>query len=203
MSQLVEPATHVLTRGRQKKFTPERIVQIKNLVERGTSREQIAELIGVTVGSLQVTCSRLGVSLRRPNVNTGAGLLWRNGPPSNGIAGQNVVLLQSAEQRPEEESRTWPVEKAEASTACDKLAKEGLAKKRANEAATADFAIRIRYRGEERTSQLPLTPDMVRQLAFEAHFRNMRLGEFIGELIVAMLRKDLFQAVLEHNKLDK
>jgi hypothetical protein len=31
----------------------------------------------------------------------------------------------------------------------------------------------------------------------------MRLGEFIGELIVAMLRKDLFQAVLEHNKLDK
>jgi hypothetical protein len=68
MTQLAEPATHVLTRGRQKKFTPERIQQIKNLVERGTSREQIAELIGVSVGSLQVVCSRLGVSLRPPNV---------------------------------------------------------------------------------------------------------------------------------------
>ena len=40
--------------------------QIKNLVERGKRREEIAELIGVTVGSLQVTCSRLGISLRRP-----------------------------------------------------------------------------------------------------------------------------------------
>ena len=41
-------------RGRQVKFTPERIEQIKNLVERGKRREEIAELIGVTVGSLQV-----------------------------------------------------------------------------------------------------------------------------------------------------
>ena len=200
---MAEPATHVLTRGRQKKFTPERIQQIKNLVERGTSREQIAELIGVTVGSLQVTCSRLGVSLRRPNVNTGAGLLRRNGPCSSGIAGQNhkddnIVLLQPAKERPEEESRPWPVEQAEASTACDEKRA-----KRANEAAAASFAIRIQYRGEERTIQLPLTQNMVRQLAFEAEFRNMRIGEFIGELIVAMLKKDLFQAVLEHNKPDK
>jgi len=47
-------------RGRQLKFTPEQILQIKNLVERGKSREEIAESIGVTVGSLQVTCSRSG-----------------------------------------------------------------------------------------------------------------------------------------------
>jgi hypothetical protein len=39
---------------------------MRTLVERGKSREEIAELIGVTVGSLQVTCSRLGISLRRP-----------------------------------------------------------------------------------------------------------------------------------------
>jgi hypothetical protein len=54
------------TNGRPVKFTPERIEQIKNLVERGKSREEIAETIDVTVGSLQVTCSRLGISLRRP-----------------------------------------------------------------------------------------------------------------------------------------
>ena len=37
-----------------RKFTPEVSAQIKNLIERGMSREEIAEIIGVTVGSLQV-----------------------------------------------------------------------------------------------------------------------------------------------------
>jgi len=63
--QTEELATQLPTRGRRIKFTPERFQQIRNLVERGKSREEIAELIGVTVGSLQVTCSRLGISLRR------------------------------------------------------------------------------------------------------------------------------------------
>jgi DNA-binding NarL/FixJ family response regulator len=43
--------------GRPTKFTPERLQQIRNLVERGKSREEIAEILDVTVGSLQVTCS--------------------------------------------------------------------------------------------------------------------------------------------------
>jgi hypothetical protein len=50
--------------GRPIKFTPEKIEQIKNLVERGRTREEIAEILDLTVGSLQVTCSRLGISLR-------------------------------------------------------------------------------------------------------------------------------------------
>src|SRR5262245_58186605 len=52
--------------GRRLKFTRERIEEIRKLVERGKTREEIAEIIEVTVGSLQVTCSRLGISLRRP-----------------------------------------------------------------------------------------------------------------------------------------
>jgi DNA-binding NarL/FixJ family response regulator len=56
------PGTKVQQRHR--KFTPERIQQIKDLVARGTSCEQIAATIGVTVGSLKVTCLRLGISLR-------------------------------------------------------------------------------------------------------------------------------------------
>jgi hypothetical protein len=48
------------------KFTPERMDQIRNLVERGLSREEIAETMGSTIGSLQVTCSKLGISLRKP-----------------------------------------------------------------------------------------------------------------------------------------
>ena len=52
---------------RRIKFTPERIQQIRNLVEQGKSREEIAELIGVTVRSMQVTCSRLGIGVRHPD----------------------------------------------------------------------------------------------------------------------------------------
>src|SRR5262249_10528318 len=52
-------------RGRRVKFTPQAIEKIKEFVAGGISRDEIANRLGVTVGSLQVTCSRLGISLRR------------------------------------------------------------------------------------------------------------------------------------------
>jgi len=66
MMQNEELAKQLPTYGGRIKVTPEKIQQIRNLVERGKSREEIAELIGVTVRSLQVTCSRLEISIRRP-----------------------------------------------------------------------------------------------------------------------------------------
>ena len=69
-----------------------------------------------------------------------------------------------------------------------------------NEGGPANFAIRMQYKGEERTTELPFTEDMIRQLAFEAELRNMRIGELIGELMVAMLKKDLFQRVLQREE---
>jgi hypothetical protein len=48
-----------------KKFTPANIQKIKDWVAQGMGREDIAKSLDVTVGSLQVTCSRLGISLRR------------------------------------------------------------------------------------------------------------------------------------------
>jgi len=51
--------------GRASKFTPQAIQNIKEMVAQGLSREEIAQRLDVTVGSLQVTCSKLGVSLRR------------------------------------------------------------------------------------------------------------------------------------------
>jgi hypothetical protein len=51
--------------GRASKFTPQTIQNIKEMVAQGLSREEIAHRLDVTVGSLQVTCSKLGVSLRR------------------------------------------------------------------------------------------------------------------------------------------
>src|SRR5262249_53504495 len=147
MTQITELGIPALAHGRQLKFTPERIQQIKNLLERGKSREEIAELMGVTVGSLQVTCSRLGISLRRPPFNTGAGSLGRDEPRSNGVStpspsrGGDRALLQSSKERPEQDSRSWPVEQAQAATPWQEWAK------RAND---ASFAIKMRYRGEER-----------------------------------------------------
>jgi hypothetical protein len=58
--------TSPLARGRRAvKFTPQAIEKIKQFVAEGSSRDEIANRLGVTVGSLQVTCSRLGISLRR------------------------------------------------------------------------------------------------------------------------------------------
>ena len=58
------------------KFTPANIQKIKDWVAEGISREEIARLIDVTVGSLQVTCSRLGISLRTRQYSNGSGSHW-------------------------------------------------------------------------------------------------------------------------------
>jgi hypothetical protein len=112
MTQMAELTTQPMPRGRQTKFTPERLQQIRNLVERGKSLEEIAELVGTTVGSLQVTCSRLGVSLRRPIFDTGTGLRRRGRPRSNNETavssrGSSVPLQPTMEQpKPTEMSRS-------------------------------------------------------------------------------------------------
>src|SRR5262249_43519627 len=115
-------ATQLPTRGRKIKFTPERIQQISNLVERGKSREEIAELIGVTVGSLQVTCSRLGISLRRVVFDNGMRLLRRGGGLSdNGTSTYTAsrrggVLLPPINGQPQQNSQSGPVEQPQATT---------------------------------------------------------------------------------------
>jgi hypothetical protein len=54
-------------RGRRVKFATQVIDRIQQFVAEGLSRDEIARRLGVTLGSLQVTCSRLGISLRRPD----------------------------------------------------------------------------------------------------------------------------------------
>ena len=106
MTEAIQPELQPLNRGRPMKFTAERMQQVRNLVERGKSREEIAEIIGVTTGSLLVTCSKLGISLRRPTFNTGIGLL----PRQRSRAHQSVSPTQARSQ-PENsrsESATWP-----------------------------------------------------------------------------------------------
>jgi len=81
MMQTEELATQLPIYERPIKFTRETVQQITNLVEQGKSREEIAELIGVTVRSLQVTCSRLGISVRRPDSS--------NPPGEGGVGGMH------------------------------------------------------------------------------------------------------------------
>jgi hypothetical protein len=178
------------SRGRKIKFTPERLQQIRNLVERGKSREEIAELIGATVGSLQVTCSRLGISLRRVAFDNGMALLRRDRPhngTSTYTASRRVgVPLPPISGQPQQNSQSGPVEQPQATTPRARTDEMGL-------------ALRMKYRAYERTSELPLTQDMIRQLAFEAQLRKMGVGEFAGELLIAIMKRDLFQHVLEPN----
>ena len=68
-SPIMQPMTKAkgssALKGRRIKFTPQVIEEIKEFLAQGISRDEIANRLGVTVGSLQVTCSRLGISLRR------------------------------------------------------------------------------------------------------------------------------------------
>jgi hypothetical protein len=134
---------------RHSKFTPERIQQIKALVARGETREQIAAIIGVTVGSLQVTCSRLGISLRRPRVK----LL----PPKTAT---------------------------------------GTARRVGGAGEIATFTISMKYKGQENSTALPLTPNMINQLALEASFRDQKIGELAKDVLVSVFEKGLIQELL-------
>lgn len=207
-------------RGRPTKFTPERIQQICNLVERGRTREEIAEIIGVTTGTLQVTCSKLGISLRRPRFDIGTGLLPQHqslrrptfdmgpGPlrqqsrhcewtatnrteqqPSDSEAQSEGVRPQSA-AGPRPTSGTVPAAGAPVGDSpvseCNGKLKDGQ---------PAVFAIQMEYKGQERSTGLPLDEDMIGQLALEAEIRGMRIGELVAALIVAIVKKDLFELV--------
>jgi hypothetical protein len=185
------------SRGRPTKFTLERLQQIRNLVERGESREQIAEILDVTVGSLQVTCSRLSISLRRPKVDNGVRLLRQLNSISrkktitmhDPIDHNGSALSQPTEQQSHQNSQSGPAEPAPA-------AKPQQDRLQTLEAGSPSVAIRFQYKGTERTTELPLNLDMIGRLAWEAEFRNMSTAELIGELIMGMVKKDLFSEVL-------
>jgi hypothetical protein len=60
----------------------------------------------------------------------------------------------------------------------------------------ANLVLRMQYRGDERTTELPLTQDMITQLAFEAQVRDMSIGELVSELMIVIMKKDLCQKML-------
>jgi hypothetical protein len=175
------------------KFTPERIQQICNLVERGVSRDEIAGIIGVTTGTLQVTCSKMGISLRQPRIDNGVYLLRKRTPLCEHHPGDHdrPVPLQPPEEQSHGNSQLQPAEPAVGAKPQQEWATTP-------DACSASFAIRFQYRGMERTDELPLTPHLMALLALEAALREKSIGELIAECIRAMMPKDLSPLVLDN-----
>jgi hypothetical protein len=65
------------------------------------------------------------------------------------------------------------------------------------ETASINFAIMMLYKGQQKTSELPLTQAMIGYLALEAELRGMGIGELMTQLIVAAIEKDMFKAILD------
>ena len=164
---------------RPTKFTPERIELIRSLVERGTNRDEIARLLDVSLGSLQVTCSKLGISLRRPVADNG--FRRREQQHRNSGAGYNPTARTALPR----------------SDFSDAAVPEHVRSSSENASDSVHFAVTIRYKDEERVTDLELTAAMIARMAVEAHFRNMRIHELVGDLITATLHKNLVQQVLD------
>ena len=103
-----------------------------------------------------------------------------------------VLRCHRMSGQPQQNSLSEPVKQPEATTSHEERA-------RADEMDLATLGLTMKYRGHERTTELPLTQDMIMQLVFEAQFRNMRVGTLVGEVLLAIMKRDLFQHVLEPN----
>jgi hypothetical protein len=175
--------------GRPRKLTPERLQQIINLVDRQKSPAEIAELVGVPVGLLSVTCSRLGISLRRSPINNGVRLgrpFCRDEPVPETPEPEIAREVGTPTMQPDpisSQGRVSPTEEDKPAAALD-------------EASRGRFAFTVQYKGQRRTTELPLSQKMIGKIALEAQFRDMQMGQLLGELITATMNKDLFQIVL-------
>ena len=60
----------------------------------------------------------------------------------------------------------------------------------------AKFAITMRHRGKERTTDIPLSSAAIETLALEAMSRDLDIAELIGQVLVAAINKDMIQKIL-------
>ena len=197
MIEAIQLEAQPLNRGRPTKFTPERIQQVRNLVERGKGPDEIAEIIGVSTGSLQVVCSKLGISLRRPTFYAGTGLLPRpwSRDHKSGSPTQSSPRPESTE--PESVTEPRPVLLAAKTTgkARPGTPGEGAWHRKLENGPPAMLVIRMEYNGQERSTNLPLDEEIIGELAMEAQIRGMGLGELVGALIFAIAKQHLFHLV--------
>jgi transposase-like protein len=196
MSEAATPVAH----RRQSKFTPANVRQIVNLLERGKSKVEIAEIIGVTPATLQVTCSKLGISLRRPVADASSGGSRARRRPQNGkvpdFRGQGGETAQPEGRN--ESPRTAP----ERTTVEENQTIVRLHPKQPvrESVAASSVSLTVRYKGEERTIELPIDRDALGLFALEAQFRSIGIGDLIGGVLLSIAKHDLFESVLEPSR---
>ena len=166
-------STSPSARGRRAKFTPQAIEKIKELVAQGVRREEIASLLDVTVGSLQVTCSRLGISLRRRILHSGPTPHLRD-PKGRAIPFRGAVGVAYAREQKTEE----------------------VPQKVVSLAGSVEIAIMMRRRGKEVSTDVPLTSRDIGELALIAMLRDLSAAELLGQTLAAAIKKDMIQEIL-------
>jgi hypothetical protein len=65
--------------------------------------------------------------------------------------------------------------------------------------ASTVFSIRMICGGEEQSTDLPLNQTMIGQLALEAEIRNMRIGQLLAALIIAVAKRGLLDPLLQQH----
>jgi hypothetical protein len=60
----------------------------------------------------------------------------------------------------------------------------------------ANFAIMMRHRGKEQTSDIELSSRAIEALACEAMSRDLDIARLIGQVLVAAINKDMIQEIL-------
>ena len=60
----------------------------------------------------------------------------------------------------------------------------------------ANFAITMRHRGKEKTSDIELSSRAIEVLACEAISRDLDIARLIGQILVAAINKDMIQKIL-------
>jgi hypothetical protein len=186
-----QAATHSPIHRRQTKFTPENVRQIHNLVERGKSAEEIAEIIGVTPGTLKNRCSELRISLRRPRFDMGTVLLRQRRRRISSI----IETEHRADQKHADNVLEESMPNFEERLTDQELTVVPEERHRSDRQTSATFAVLIRYKGEERTIELPFTNRMIAQLAIEAEFRATTITALIANLIAEITMNDKFHLV--------
>ena len=58
------------------------------------------------------------------------------------------------------------------------------------------IAIRMRYRGNEVTTDVPLTSDAISALALDAVSRDFGIAELVGQILAAAIKKDMIKEIL-------
>jgi hypothetical protein len=157
-------------RGRRVKFTPEAVEKIKELVVQGANREEIARVLGVTVGSLQVTSSRLGIRLRRNN-------LHRDPTP----------------HLPDPKGRAIPFQGSVGVAYAREQKTEEVPQKVISTARSARISVIMRYRGKEISADIPLMSRAIGELALIAMLRDLSIAELVGQVLAGAIKKEIMR----------